>query len=220
MRAGPLVTTSPAGRSKALGALLLAGAAVVTACGEKPVPPPPAPPAKHFPSPVFDGLSLGMTRAAATRVHPMRSAVTAGGRNLRVWIYDQKGGDTVHLTFSGRSDDDTLKRIDVHYGPTAEGAQEFIDRFRPKYGEPDVTRREAVVNSYGDKAHRQFETIWSDATQYVFLTERVPLPGRPGKPVYFLTVRGRTLTVKGPPTGYVPPPALDEEGNPIEEPVF
>ena len=76
------------------------------------------------------------------------------------------------------------------------------------------------MNSYGDKSHDQFETIWSDATQYVFLTERVPLPGRPGKPVYFLTVRRKTLSANGPPTGYVPPPALDAEGNPIDEPVF
>ena len=108
----------------------------------------------------------------------------------------------------------------MHYGPTPDHADQFIDRFRPQFGEPEILRRRAVVNSYGDRAHNQFETIWSDATQYVFLTERVPLPGRPGQPVYFLTVRGMTLTAKGPPTGYVPPPALDEEGNPIEEPVF
>ena len=202
------------------GLLILAGAALL-GCGETAAPPPSASaPEKRFPEPLFDGLSLGMTRAQAARVHPIRSALTASGRNLRVWIYERKGESTVHLTFDGRAESDTLKRIDVHYGPTAERADEFIDRFRPRFGEPEILRRKAVVNSYGDRGHNQFETIWSDATQYVFLTERVPLPGRPGKPVYYLTARRKTLTAKGPPTGYVPPPALDEEGNPIEEPVF
>jgi len=46
------------------------------------------------------------------------------------------------------------------------------------------------------------------------------MPGKPGRPVYFLTARRKQLTTKGPPTGYFPPPAVDEEGNPIEEPVF
>jgi hypothetical protein len=201
-------------------ALLTLGGALLGCGGSKEPPPAPAPPAKHFPAPLFDGLSLGMTREAATRAHSIRSAVTAGGRNQRVWIYERKGESTVVLTFAGRSTGDVLKRIDVHYGPTAEKAGEFIDRFRPRFGEPEVLRRRAVVNSYGDGTHEQFETIWSDATQYVFLTERVPLPGRPGKPVYFLTMREKQLAATGPPTGYVPPPALDKDGNPIEEPVF
>ncbi|HUD71313.1 MAG TPA: hypothetical protein VMQ62_05060 [Dongiaceae bacterium] len=210
----------PAAARRALALLLPIAAAALSACGETKTPPPPAPPAKHFPAPLYDGLSLGMTRAEAARVHPIRVAVTSGGRNQRVWIYERRGEATVHLTFTGRAESDTLKRIDVHYGPTAMHADEFIDRFRPQFGDPEVLRRKAVVNSYGDRAHNQFETIWSDATQYVFLTERVPLPGRPGQPVYFLTVRGKTLSANGPPTGYVPPPALDEDGNPIEEPVF
>lgn len=201
-------------------ALVAAGGALLACGGSKEPPPAPEPPAKHFPTPLFDGLSLGMTRAAAARAHPIRSAVTAGGRNLRVWIYDRKGESTVILTFAGRSESDALKRIDVHYGPTAQHADDFIARFRPEFGDPEVLRRRAVVNSYGDRSHDQFETIWSDATQYVFLTERVPLPGRGGKPVYFLTIREKQLSAKGPPTGYVPPPALDKDGNPIEEPVF
>ncbi len=215
-------TVSGAARGALVALLAPLALAGLCACGETkaPAPPPPPPPAKHFPAPLFDGLSLGMTRAEAAHVHPIRSAVTSGGRTLRVWIYERKGESTVHLTFDGRAESDTLKRIDVHYGPTAIPADQFIGQFRSSFGEPEVLRRKAVVNSYGDRAHNQFETIWSDATQYVFLTERVPLPGRPGQPVYFLTMRGKTLSAKGPPTGYVPPPALDEDGNPIEEPVF
>jgi len=203
--------------------VLSAGAALaaVLACGgptEQAAPP--APPAKIFPVPLFDGLTLGMTRAAAAKVHAIRPTVTASGRNLKVWAYERKGDYTAHLSFTGRAEGDTLKRIDVHYGPTAGTAKAFIERLGSSFGTPDVLRREAVINSYGDRAHRQYETIWSDATQYVFLTERVPMPGKPGRPVYFLTARRKQLTAKGPPTGYVPPPAIDEEGNPIEEPVF
>jgi hypothetical protein len=150
----------------------------------------------------------------------MRPSVTSMGRNMAVWVYDRKKEYTVHLTFSGGTPRDALVRIDVHYGPTDESAEEFIQRFEPAFGKPDIVRRQAVINSYGDRAHRQFETIWSDETQYVFLTERVPMPGKPGRPVYYLTARRKQLTTTGPPTGYVPPPALDEEGNPIEEPVF
>lgn len=203
--------------------LVPAGAAlaVILACGGSKEPTaPPAPPPKVFPTPLFDGLALGMSRVAAAKVHPIRPSITASGRNLKVWVYERKGDYTVHLSFTGRAGGDTIKRIDVHYGPTDEAPEVFIRRFEPALGAPDVLRRQAVINSYGDRAHRQFETIWSDATQYVFLTERVPLPGKPGRPVYFLTARRKQLTAKGPPTGYVPPPAVDEEGNPIEEPVF
>lgn len=203
--------------------LLVAGAAlaVILGCGGPKEPSaPPAPPPKIFPTPLFDGLALGMRRDEAAKVHTIRPSVTASGRNLKVWVYERKGDYTVHLSFTGRAAGDTLKRIDVHYGPTDEAPDLFIKKFEPSLGTPDVLRREAVINSYGDRAHRQFETIWSDATQYVFLTERVPMPGKPGRPVYFLTARRKQLTTKGPPTGYVPPPAVDDEGNPIEEPVF
>jgi hypothetical protein len=195
--------------------------AVVLGCGGAKEPAPdPGPPPKVFPSPVFDRLSLGMTRDDVSRLCSIRPTVTSGGRNLRVWACQRQGEYTMHLTFTGGAERDALKRIDVHYGPTDEEADAFIARLEPRYGTPDIRRRQAVINSYGDKAHRQFETIWSDATQYVFLTERVPMPGKPGKPVYYLTVRRKELTTTGPPTGYVPPPALDEEGNPVEEPVF
>jgi hypothetical protein len=161
-----------------------------------------------------------MTRAETARMHGIRPSLTAGGKNLRVLLYDGPGPSTVSLTFNGRDDSDTLRRIDVHYGLEKEPADSFIGRFETLYGAPDVRRREAVINAYGDPRHRQFETIWSDATQIVFLTERVPLPGRGGEPAYFLTIRKRELRASGPPTGYVPPPQVDKDGNPIEEPVF
>jgi len=204
----------------AAGTALLIVASALGACSGKPEAPPPAPPAKHFPAPVFDGLSLGMTRAEATRVRPMRPSLTAGGRNARVWVYEQPGNSIVHLTFSGRDESDRLQRIDVHYGRETGGIGPFLARLEERYGEPDVKRRQAVINSYGDKAHEQYETIWSDAEQYVFLTERLPPPGKNGVPAYFVTIKKKTLSATGPPTGYVPPPAVDEDGNPVEEQVF
>ena len=200
-------------------AALLATATLCGCGGKAPAAPPPAAPAKHFPAPVFDGLSLGMTRAEATRVRPMRSSLTAGGKNPRVWVYDA-GDSIVHLTFTGRDDSDRLERIDAHYGHETGGIGPFLARLVARYGEPDVKRRQAVINSYGDKAHEQYETIWSDAEQYVFLTERLPPPGKNGVPAYFVTIKKRELSAKGPPTGYVPPPAVDENGNPVEEQVF
>jgi hypothetical protein len=201
-------------------AIAAAVLAALCACGHKAAPPPPAPPAKHFPSPIWDGLALGMTRAQVARAHPIRPTITGSGKDLREWVYEKIGEGTVHLSFTGRGEDDTLRRIDVHFGPTDDPAERFIARFEPAFGAPDVRRRKAEINSYGDRAHDQYDTIWSDDTQYVFLTERLPHPGRPGRPVYYLTVRRKQLTTKGPPTGYVPPPAVDENGKPIEEPVF
>jgi len=195
-------------------------AATLLACGGGGNPAPPAPPAaKHFPAPIFDGLRLGMTRAEATRVRPMRPTLTGGGKNLRIWVYDT-GDYAVHLTFSGRDESDPLKRIDVHYGRESGGIGPFLARLEERYGAPDVRRRQAVINSYGDKAHEQYETIWSDADQFVFLTERLPPPGKNGAPAYFVTIKKRELGATGPPTGYVPPPAVDEDGNPVEEQVF
>jgi hypothetical protein len=165
-------------------------------------------------------LQLGMTRAETARRHRIRPSLTAGGKNLRVWLYDGPGDSTVSLTFDGHDDNDTLRRIDVHYGLENVPADGVIAGFEKVYGSPDVRRREAVINAYGDPRHRQFETIWSDASQIVFLTERVPLPGRGGEPAYFLTIRKRELRANGPPTGYVPPPQVDKDGHPIEEPVF
>ena len=191
------------------------------ACDREPEVTPAAPTVKRLPSPVFDGLSLGMTRAEVARVHSIRPAITAAGKSLRLWVYERKGDYVVHLTFPDRSEGARLSRIDVHYGRTAESAAEFIGRFEARLGTPDVRRREPVVSSYADRAHRQFETIWSDDGQYVFLTERVPLPGRGGAPVYYLTIKKKQITAKAPPTGYIPPPPpVDDEGRPIEEPIF
>jgi hypothetical protein len=215
------VSAAPRGsRAARLAAAGIALAAILACGGKAETPEPAGPPPKVFPKPLFDGLWLGMNRDAAQKVHPMRPAVTAGGRDLKVWVYEKKGEYTVMVSFTGRVSTDTIRRLDVHYGPTDESAEAFIKGFEPMYGTPDVLRRQAVINSYGDKAHRQFETIWSDETQYVFLTERVPMPGKPGRPVYFLTLRHKELAPVGKPTGYIPPPALDEDGNPVEEQVF
>jgi hypothetical protein len=201
---------------------LLALGVLPAACSRPPeVTPAAAPAAKRLPSPIFDGLSLGMTRAEVVRAHAIRPAVTAAGKSLRLWVYERKGDYVVHLSFPERSEMARLARIDVHYGRTPEAADEFIGRFESRLGAPDVRRREPVVSSYADKSHRQFETIWSDDAQYVFLTERVPLPGRSGAPVYYLTIKKKELKATAPPTGYVPPPPpVDEEGRPIEEPIF
>lgn len=203
--------------------LLALGVLPASACGRSPevAPAAPASAAKRFPSPIFDGMSLGMTRAEVARAHHIRPAVTAAGKSLRLWVYERKGDYVVHLSFPERSELARLARIDVHYGRTPEAADEFIGRFEARWGAPDVRRREPVVSSYADKTHRQFETIWSDDGQYVFLTERAPLPGRPGAPVYYLTIKKKELKATAPPTGYVPPPPpVDEDGRPIEEPIF
>jgi hypothetical protein len=199
----------------------LAAAAILAAgCGGGGDAPPAAPPAKRFPAPIFDALSLGMTRAEVARIQPIRQTLTSAGRNRRVWIYEKRGEYAAELTFDGTRADAPLKRIDVHFGPSGAGSQEYIDRFSRRYGAPDVTRRKAVINAYGDHRHDQYDTIWSDATQYVFLTERVPDGGR-GRPVYYLTIKKKEITAGGPPTGYVPPPPPEgEDGKPIDESPF
>jgi len=207
-------------RRRAIAVACFSLAALAAACGHKTEAPPPPPPAKHFPSPIWDGLALGMSRAQVARLHPIRPTLTASGKDSRVWVYERPGEGAVELTFTGKAESDALRRVDVHYGPTAEAASPFIARFEESLGAPDAKRRPAVTNSYGDRTHDQYDTIWSDDDQYVFLTERVPLPGRPGRPVYYLTIKKKTLAPKGPPTGYVPPPAVDDKGNPVEEPVF
>lgn len=219
----PAVTPPRRSRRPARGALLaLAVVAAGLGCGRAvDERPPTAPAPKRLPSPIFDGLSLGMTRAEVARLHAIRPAITSSGKNLRLWVYERKGEYVVHLSFPDRTAAAGLRRIDVHYGRTGETFDRFIGRFESRLGAPDVRRREPVISSYGDRAHRQFETIWSDAEQYVFLTERVPLHGRQGRPVYYLTIKERQLEAKAPPTGYVPPPPpVDEEGRPIEEPIF
>jgi len=202
---------------------VLVGAAVLLGLGcgggAEESAPPPAP--KRFPAPIFDDLSLGMTRDAVARLHPIRPARTAAGRARRVWIYERRGEYAAELTFASPERSAPLKRIDVHYGPSDSGAEPFIRRLESRLGAPDVRRREADINAYGDRAHQQYDTIWTDATQTVFLTERVPAEGMRGRPAYFLTVKERAIKAPGPPTGYVPPPPpVDENGKPLEEPAF
>jgi hypothetical protein len=185
--------------------------------GEKSVP---LPPPKRFPAPIFDGLSLGMSREAVERLHSIRSSLTAGGRNRRVWIYDRPGEYAAELTFSSAAAEARLARIDIHFGPSDSTSEQFIARFEATLGAPEARRRKAAVNAYGDQAHEQYDTIWSDADQYVYLTERVPERGG-RRPVYFLTVKRKEIKATGPPTGYVPPPPpKGKDGKPIDEAPF
>ncbi len=204
------------GRLAALVLLLLP-----LACGGgKRVAPPPAPP-KHFPNAVFDGLGLGMSRAEVARLHPIRPTLTDSGKNRELWLYARPGEFSVDLLFSEDRDDARLMRIDVHFQPEAEATSDrYIARYEAVLGAPDARRRKAVTNAYGDRQHDQYETIWSDATQYVFLTERVPVAGS-ARPAFFLTVKKKEITATGPPTGYVPPPPpKGKDGKPIEESPF
>ena len=207
------------------GRALLPGVAVLVlvglGCGGGGSGTPHTPPAKRFPAPIFDGLALGMQRAEVARVHPIRAALTAAGKDRRVWVCSSPGEYNADLTFSEDSDTARLARIDVHFGPTQATPDQFIARFETTLGPPDVRRRQAAINAYGDPSHDQYETIWSDSTQYVFLTERAPAGSRSAPPVYFLTVKKKEITATGPPTGYVPPPApKGKDGKPVEESPF
>ena len=208
--------------ARAAGAALAIAAAILAAgCGGGGASAPSSPPPRRFPAPIFDGLSLGMRRAEVARVHPIRPALTAAGKNRLVWVCERPGDYTADLTFAGPTEEAALKRIDVHFGPSEESPDRFIDRFRATLGEPEVRRRKADINAYGDRTHDQYETIWSDATQYVFLTERVPVGSRNARPAYFLTVKKKEITATGPPTGYVPPPPpKGKDGKRVEESPF
>ncbi len=175
----------------------------------------PAP--KAFPSPIFDDLSLGMTREEVSRVRPVRPMRTRSGRSRGIWIYDSPDGHTAELTFGDEGGVPRLERIDVHFGRSAAAPEEYIARFERRLGAPDVRRRKAGINAYGDHRHEQYDTIWSDDSQYVYLTERVPKGGG-GRPAYYLTVKNKEITATGPPTGYVPPPP--PEGEEEDEPLF
>lgn len=202
-----------------LGCAALAAAGA--ACGRRGDAVAPPRPPKRFATPIFDGLWLGMSLGEAARAHTIRPALTAAGRNRRVWIYERTADYAVELTFPENNPAARLSRIDVHFGPSDAAPEDYIGRFARTLGEPDVRRRKAEINAYGDRLHDQYDTIWSDATQYVFLTERVPKGGRGKRPVYYLTVKKKEITAKGPPTGYVPPPPPPgEDGRPAEEPVF
>ena len=178
------------------------------------------PPPKRFATPLFDGLWLGMTRDEAGRVHPMRPALTSAGRSRRVWIYDRPGEYAVELTFAASRPDARLERIDVHFGANQAASQRAITALAGTLGEPEARRRKATTNAYCDRAREQFDTIFSDASQYVFVTECVPAGGRRGPPLYYVSVKKKELVPTGPPTGYVPPPPKGKDGKPVEEPVF
>lgn len=180
-----------------------------------------APPPKKFPAPLFDGLWLGMTRDQAARAHPMRPALTSAGRNRLVWIYDRPGEYSVELTFAVNRPDAKLTRIDVHFGRNETASAGTIRALAAALGAPDVPRRKAATNAYGDRDHDQYDTVWSDSEQYVFHTERVPVEGRSGPVIHYLTVKKKEVLPGGPPTGYVPPPPpRDKDGKPVEEPIF
>ncbi len=215
----PRNRNSPA-RSRLLLAILLVAAAVATvACGsgDGDGAAEATQVVQRLPSPIFDGLDLGMTRAQVQKKHRMRPSRPAGGRNMRVWLYDRRGDYTVRLTFSGSGRKSRLQRIDVHFGWRSTSAEQFIARYERKYGEPDLRRRRAIIPSYGDAKHDQLDTIWSDATHFIHLTEKVPAEGRKGRTAYFLTVKEREIAAAGPPTGYVPPPPPEGQE---EEPLF
>jgi hypothetical protein len=184
--------------------------------GKAPSPPPP----KRFPSPIFDGLWLGMTRTQAAREHPLRSILTAAGRNRRVWTYSRPEEHRVELTFADADEAAKLERIDVHFAPGG-SSDGYIGRFERLLGAPEARRKRAAINAYGDAWHEQFDTIWSDSTQYVFLIERVPEAARGARSVFFLTVKKKELAATGPPTGYVPPPPpKGKDGKPVDEDIF
>jgi len=195
--------------------LLLAATFVQGCGGGKEEAAPPA--AKRFPAPLFDGLSLGMTRQQVAKVRPIRPTRSSSGRSRKIWIYDSPDGHSAELTFENDEGSSRLARIDVHFGRSGISSDRYIARFSRRFGEPDVTRRKAEINAYGDHRHDQFDTIWSDADQYVYLTERVPISGK-GHPVYYLSVKKKEITATGPPTGYVPPPP--PEGSEEEEAIF
>jgi hypothetical protein len=181
----------------------------------------PSPSPRKFPAPLFDGLWLGMPRDEAARLHPIRPALTPAGKTRLVWVYDRAGEYAVDLTFRENRPDAKLQRIDVHFGRNDVSSQRTIETLARTLGEPDVKRRKATTNAYGDHFHDQYDTVWSDADQYVFVTERVPVEGRAGPPVYYITVKKKELVPKGPPTGYVPPPPpKGKNGKPVEEPIF
>jgi hypothetical protein len=179
------------------------------------------PPPKKFPAPLFDGLTLEMTRDEVARGRPIRPALTSAGRTRLVWVYDRPREYTVELTFKDSRPVARLQRFDVHFGTNEAASRRIIDSLVRTLGEPDVPRRRATTNAYGDHFHDQYDTVYSDDNQYVFVVERVPVEGRSGRTIHFVTVKKKELSAKGPPTGYVPPPPpKGKDGKPVEEPDF
>src|SRR5262249_18333732 len=204
-----------------LRAPVLALLCLMAACGGGGSKGPAAPPAKKFPVPVFDGLWLGMTRDEAAGDHAIRPALTAVGKTRAVWVYDRAGVYGADLTFASGSSDARLERVDVHLGKDDGATRQVLQDLDRRLGEPDVRRRKAVTNAYGDRSHDEFDTIWSDATQYVSLTERVPVLGKTAPSVFYISIKRKELVPPGPPTGYVPPPPpKGKDGKPVEESPF
>jgi len=205
------------------GPLLLGGllCALVLACsggGDKNAA---APAVKRFPIPLFDRLYLGMTRDEVARAHPIRPSLTPAGKSRLMWIYERPGEYGVELTFGVNKPDAQLTRIDVHFGADEAAAQGTITALARTLGEPESRRKKAVTNAYCDKAHEQFDTVFSDFAQYVFVTECVPPEGHHGTTDYYLSVKLKGLAPTGPPTGYVPPPPpKGKDGKPVDESPF
>src|SRR5262249_17754784 len=151
------------------------------------------PPAKKFPVPLFEGLWLGMTRDEAARDHAIRPALTPTGKTRTVWVYDRPGVYGADLTFSSSASDARLEPVAVHLGKDDDATRQVLQNLDRRLGEPDVRRRKAVTNAYGDRSHEQFDTIWSDATQYVFLTERVPVLGKAAPSVFYISIKKKEL---------------------------
>jgi hypothetical protein len=201
----------------ACAALLVLAAAC--SVGTKTEPPPVS--AKKFAVPLFDGLWLGMSRDDAARAHPMRPTLTSAGKNRRVWVYDRSGEYSVELTFADGGPTAKLERFDVHFGANEIASQRVIGDLARRLGEPEVPRRKALTNAYGDHLHDQYDTVWSDADQYVYVVERIPIEGRGGRTDRFISVKRKQIGPTGPPTGYVPPPPpKDKDGKPVEEEPF
>ena len=208
---------SPRRLAPAACAALLVVCAACPGEGKKESPPHP----KRFFAPLFDGLWLGMTRDEAARAHPIRPALTSAGKTRLVWVYDRAGEYAVDLTFKENRPDAKLQRFDVHFGRNDASSRRTIEALAQRLGEPDVKRRKATTNAYGDHLNDQYETIWSDTDQYVFVTERVPIEGRTGPPIYYVTVKRKEILATGPPTGYVPPPPpKGKDGKPVDESPF
>jgi len=206
------------GGAPAACALLLVLCVACFGGGKKETKPPPP---KKYPAPLFDGLWLGMTRDEAARAHPIRPALTSYGKDRQLWVYDSRGDYGVELTFEANRPDAKLERIDVHFGRNDTSSRSTIEALAQTLGKPDVARQKAKTNAYGDHLHDQYDTVWSDADQYVFVTERVPIEGRSGPTIFYLTVKKKDLAATGPPTGYVPPPPpKGKDGKPVEEPDF
>src|SRR5437867_380755 len=157
---------------------------------------PPATHPKKFPAPLFDGLWLGMPRDDAARAHPMRPTLTTAGRSRRVWVYDRSGEYSVELTFPDGRPDAKLERFDVHFGSNEMVSQRMIGELARTLGDPDVPRRKAMTNAYGDHLHDQYDTVWSDADQYVYVTERTPIAGRRGQTDRLISVKRKELVPK------------------------